>query len=211
MPKSSPVQRESTSAQRRILDAAVRLFGERGTTEVSVSELAEAAGVARGTIYNNIKSPETLFSEVAASLGEEMNRRVAATIADVEDPAMKLALGIRYYVRRAHEEPHWGRFIIRFGLNEDALQRLWQGPPTQDVVSGFAAGRYKFRQEQLPSVMSLIGGSVMGALFLVLQGRVTWRDAGSNCAELVLRALGIPSRQARAMATVDLPPLPKLP
>ena len=52
-------------AQRRIHDAAIRLFAEQGNHRVSVSDLAQAAGVARGTIYNNIETPEYLFEQVS--------------------------------------------------------------------------------------------------------------------------------------------------
>lgn len=200
-----------TAAQRRIYDAATRLFAERGVTAVNVSDLAEAAGVARGTIYNNGVSIESLFTEVAAHLADEMNRRVAASFEEVEDPALRIALGIRHYLRRAHEEPDWGRFIARFGLTPEMMQKLWSGPPTRDLMAGLDAGRFKFRLEQLPSAIAMIGGSVMSSLFLVLHGHQTWREAGSHCAELVLRGLGITPKQAAQLARAELPPLPKLP
>lgn len=200
-----------SSAQRRIYEAATRLFAEKGVTTVNVSDLADAAGVARGTIYNNLGSIEALFTEVAAYLADEMNRRIAAASVNIEDPAMRLALGLRHYLRRAHEEPDWGRFIARFGLAPEMIDKLWNGPPAHDLIAGLASKRFKFRQEQLPSALAMMGGSVMASLFLVLQGHVTWRDAASNCAELVLLGLGIAPKQARQLATVQLPPLPKLP
>ncbi len=39
-----------------IYEAVVRLFAQRGTTHTNVSELAQAAGLARGTIYNSLRS-----------------------------------------------------------------------------------------------------------------------------------------------------------
>ena len=50
-----------TPAQVRIHRAAMQLFAENGGRQVTVSELAAAAGIARGTIYNNFESPEQLF------------------------------------------------------------------------------------------------------------------------------------------------------
>jgi len=50
---------------------------------------------------------------------------------------------------------------------------------------------------------------VLGAIYLVREGLRTWRDAGSDCAELVLRALGLSEEQARALATAELLPLPE--
>ncbi len=196
-------------AQARIHRAALELFAEKGATQVTISELAQAAGIARGTIYNNLKSPEALFENVAAQLADEMHQRVVASYAGVEDPAQRLANGIRQFIRRAHEEPHWGRFINRFAFSNQSLQGLWAGPPMRDVLLGISQHRYDFRQEQLPAVISLIAGSTLSAMFLVLEGHRTWREAGSDTAELVLRAMGIAPEQARQIATAELPPLPE--
>jgi len=198
-------------AQARIHRAALELFAEKGATQVTISELAQAAGIARGTIYNNLKSPEALFENVAAQLADEMHQRVVASYAGVEDPAQRLANGIRQFIRRAHEEPHWGRFINRFAFSNQSLQGLWAGPPMRDVLLGIGAQRYDFRQEQLPAVIAVIAGSTLSAMFLVLEGHRAWREAGSDTAELVLRALGVGPEQARRIATVELPPLPEAP
>jgi AcrR family transcriptional regulator len=194
--------------QKRIHDAAIQLFAEKSVEEINVSELAQIAGVARGTIYNNLASVESLFEDVASHLSAEMNDRVARSASPDTPPAERLANGIRLYIRRAHEEPHWGSFIVRYAASNLTLQKMWSGPPMQDVLSGLASETYSFRQEQLPSVMGMIGGSVLIATLLVVQGHKTWRDAGSDMAELVLRALGVPAEEARAIAIMELPPLP---
>lgn len=197
-----------TPAQQRIHDAALRLFAERGVTQVNVKELAQAAGVARGTIYNNLPNPEGLFEEVAAQLAADMNARATDSFNGVKDPALRFSIGIRLYVRRAHEEPHWGRFMTRFAFSASALQHLWQGQPVKDLMAGIQSGRYHLRPEQLPSAVSLLAGSVLGAMFMVQEGIKTWRDAGSDAAELVLVALGVPRAEARQLAVADLPALP---
>lgn len=197
-----------TAAQARIHRAALQLFAEKGATQITVSELAQAAGIARGTVYNNVPSPETLFARVASELAAEMTARVVASFTQSDEPPQRLANGIRFFIRRAHEEPHWGRFISRFAFNNDSLQSFWVGPPMRDVLEGLAQRRYDFRPEQLPSAMAMIAGSVLSSMFLVLEGHRTWRDAGSDTAELVLRGLGVDADDARRLSTADLPPLP---
>lgn len=196
-----------TAAQARIHQAALRLFAEKGSTGVTMSELALAAGVARGTVHNNLDSPEALFSTVAAQLSSEMHQRVVASFKGIEDPAHRLANGIRFFVRRAHEEPHWGRFINRFAFSNESLQGMWAGPPTQDVLHGMSQRRYDFPQEQLPAVIAMIAGTTLSAIFLVLEGHRAWREAGSDAAELVLRALGVSAEEARTLSRAELPPL----
>jgi hypothetical protein len=71
-----------------------------------------------------------------------------------------------------------------------------------------ASDKYSFRQDQLQSAMGMIGGSVLFAALLVLQGHKTWRDTGSDMAEFVLRALGVPAEVAQTIAVQELPLLP---
>lgn len=196
-----------SAAQRRIHQAALRLFAEKGNSQVSVSELAEAAGVARGTIYNNLDSTDHLFERVASQLADEMNQRVVASYAGIEDPARRLSTGIRLYVRRAHEEPHWGRFLTHFSFRSGSLATFWQGPAVKDVRLGLDQNRYTFRPDQMYGAAGLIAGTTLSAILLVLEGMRTWRDAGSDAAELTLRALGVGTDEARRLAAFELPPL----
>lgn len=194
--------------QKRIHAAALRLFVEKNVGDVNVSELAQIAGVTRPTIYNNLKSVESLFEDVASQLSAEMNDRVGRSATPDMDPAQRMANGIRFYVRRAHEEAHWGGFIARYATSTGTLQEMWKGAPMIDVLGGFAAKRFSFREDQLAGVMGMIGGTVLSAMVLVLDGHRGWRDAGSDAAEMVLRALGVPPGEALEFATKELPVLP---
>jgi AcrR family transcriptional regulator len=197
-----------TIAQNQLHQAAMRLFAERGVTQTTVSHLAEAAGVARGTVYNNFKSVESLFEEVATQLTTEMSVRMAAIPNQSTDPARRLANGIRVFVRRAHEDPPWGRFLVRFGSTTPTLRGLLEGAPTNDLKLGIELGRFHLRADQLATAVAVMSGSVLAAIMLVLEGHRTWRDAGADTAELFLRALGVTADEARSLATSELPRLP---
>lgn len=198
-----------SSSQSRIHKAALRLFAERGSTVITVSELAEAARVARGTIYNNGLSPDSLFEDIASQLSEEMNSRIIKSLAGETDPAQRLANGMRMYIRRAHEEPDWGKFICKFAFSNQAMLGLWTGQdsPVPDVMEGITNQRYAFRQEQLTSVVAMIAGSVLTSIFMVLEGHKTWRDIGSEIAELTLIALGLNAEEAYDLSRKPLPNL----
>src|ERR1700751_125038 len=88
----------TTPTDRRINAAAVRLFTTKGTTQLTVSELAQEANVARGTLYRNVGSVEELFDRIVAEFTTDLHRRVAATFAGIEDPAARAAPGIRPWV-----------------------------------------------------------------------------------------------------------------
>jgi len=195
------------SAQRRIHAAALRLFAERDITQISVSDLAAEAGVARSTVYNNVGRSGHLFDEVAAQLIHEMGERVAQTLDTEEDVAQRLAFGIRYYLRRAYEDPLWGRFINRFALSSASLYALLASDATRHLETGIARGRYRLATEQLPSAVGMIAGSVVAAIQLIVEGHQTWRTLGSQTAELVLIAFGVPADEAKLLANRPLPNL----
>ncbi len=194
-------------ARARIYQAAIRLFAESGRGEVTVSELADAAGIARGTIYNNIKAPENLFGEVASSLAHEMIQRTEATMRAIDDPAERIATGMRLFVRRAHEEQDWGRFLTRFALENAALSDMMREPPAKDIRTAIKAQTFSAGEEAIPALVSMLTGTTVAAMSAVIQGDQAWRKGGSDAAELFLRACGASPADAHRLSTRDLPPL----
>lgn len=68
------------SAERhgRIVAAATRLFAERPYGQVHMSEIAQAAGVAKPTLYRYFATKEALFLEVLEDMMGELVTRVGA-------------------------------------------------------------------------------------------------------------------------------------
>ena len=195
------------STQVRLRDAAMRLFAERGVAQVSIRDLAEAAGVARGTIYNNFPSVETLFEAIATQLTSAMQERIEQTAQGVDDPARRLSNGVRLFIRQAHEEPSWGRFVVRFGASTPTLRELLNGALAKDLAAGMQSGRFSLRPGQVESAVAVLSGGVLAAMSMVLEGHRTWRDSGADTAEFVLRAVGVDPKEARELASGDLPPM----
>jgi AcrR family transcriptional regulator len=74
-------------AQRRLIEAAFRLFSEpRGYYSVTVSEIAAAAGVAKGSFYRHFPSKEALFTAVVESLCRDTAERFAEAAATLGGP-----------------------------------------------------------------------------------------------------------------------------
>lgn len=64
--------------RRRIITAASELFAEQGYTGTSMDQIAEAAGVSKGTIFYNYKNKSDLFEQLiraaVLTIAEEMDR-----------------------------------------------------------------------------------------------------------------------------------------
>lgn len=189
----------------------MQLFADQGVTKVTVSELAAAAGMARGTIYSNVPDIDSLFEEVAAELVRDMVERVMLGFGGIDDPARQLAIGVRLYIRRAHEEPLWGRFMTRFALSTASLQAVLTSDPAANLQRGVENARYRIRPEQLPAMIGMLTGSTLAAMLPVLEGFGTWREIGADTAELLLVVLGLEREEAQQLARMELPVLPVLP
>jgi AcrR family transcriptional regulator len=74
--------------RRRLLDAATQMFCERGL-DVSVGEIAQQAGVGRGTLFRNFPSKEHL---IAAIVVERMRESISRGRAALEAPDAGQAL-----------------------------------------------------------------------------------------------------------------------
>ena len=66
---SSRRARKKAESRERILAAAIRIFSERGIEEATVDEIASAADVGKGTIYNYFQTKEEIV--VAFLIGIE--------------------------------------------------------------------------------------------------------------------------------------------
>lgn len=88
MPGERALRADAERNRRRVLDAAEALFSERGL-EVGVAEIAERAGVGRGTLFRNFPSKEAL---IAAIVVERMSQAVtrARTLLEAPDPGEAL-------------------------------------------------------------------------------------------------------------------------
>jgi AcrR family transcriptional regulator len=70
----------SAATQQALIQAARRLWGERGYAEVSTPEIAAAAGVTRGAMYHQYADKAALFRAVIEAMDQELIERMEAAV-----------------------------------------------------------------------------------------------------------------------------------
>lgn len=96
----------------RIIAAAARFFGEKGYHNTTTAEIAEAAGVAAGTIYIYFSSKEELLVAVFEEfLGVHMER-LREGVARENDPVSKVRRLISLGLELMEENPDSARIFL---------------------------------------------------------------------------------------------------
>ncbi len=90
-------QRERQRHKQEILDAAMKLFAEKGYHNVSMNEIAAEAEFATGTLYNFFASKEALYEEIMAQCAERVLGQ-ALPVLDAGDERDRIAGFIRQSV-----------------------------------------------------------------------------------------------------------------
>lgn len=73
------------STKDKILDAALEVFSEKGFHSATVDEIAEQAGLGKGTLYRYFANKETLFNELVRLRLEELERNAWAVFDGQDD------------------------------------------------------------------------------------------------------------------------------
>jgi AcrR family transcriptional regulator len=84
-----PERRRAADFDQRILQAAHKLFTERGVEEVNMYQIAQEAGIGQGTLYRRYAHKGELILDL---LQESVQRSLQDMQADVQDPSAGSAL-----------------------------------------------------------------------------------------------------------------------
>src|SRR6476660_1331426 len=94
-------RRRMPAGERRaaILDAAMRVFADRGYHGSSIDEIAGEAGVSKALIYEHFASKQELYGELIARNARDLTQRVAGALSgvEVESTAERLATGLEAF------------------------------------------------------------------------------------------------------------------
>jgi AcrR family transcriptional regulator len=102
-----------------ILAAAREVLGRRGFAEMTMEEIAGAAGVAKGTLYLYFQSKDELIQALITQVGELMLQDIEAIVEASDPPPEKIrrvaSLLLDYLVRERPLFPAYARDLLREG------------------------------------------------------------------------------------------------
>jgi AcrR family transcriptional regulator len=116
----------AATTQGRILEAATRLFAERGYHAVGMRELADAVGIRPASLYNHCASKQELLFTIAHGTMTELREGAEAAIAGQPDARARLRAWVIWHV--TYHARHRARARVTDGqfraLDDDRLQAV---------------------------------------------------------------------------------------
>lgn len=125
-----PAQQERSRATRkRILDAAERVFAEKGYDRASLAAIASAAGCSVGAVYARFKDKDALFFSIAETYTQEARKKLPLleTLAGTSRDEV-----IRLFVLRTAES-----FRKHRGLYRAIIECGFENPGVMDAMLAF--------------------------------------------------------------------------
>lgn len=185
----------------RLLTSAVRIGGEKGPAALTIDDIVIGADVARGSFYKYFPSIDALLDEVATQIANELIRMAEPVVQGLDDPAERVACGIRLVSRTAAERPTVAAFFVRLGWPDVGHPGILLDFVRRDLAAGIAQQR--FMPMPITLALNIVAGAVLGATQCMLHADCA-DDFAEQTAAAALRALGIASDEARHIASHDL-------
>jgi AcrR family transcriptional regulator len=159
----------------QIIDTARQMIGERGTTEVSMDEIATEAGVARSTLYVYFANRDDLLRACVQSMYDTIKDTVVEMFEDTAPPLDRLRAVIGGVLERIDESPAFFRLAMATQATSGAAGSAAVGGALMmigldmmrlldDIISaGMDSGLFRADLDK-DGAVTLIGQQIYGAL-----------------------------------------------
>ena len=128
-----PRRGERREQQRqRILDAARTVFFRDGFMPANLDEVAQRAGVAKGTLYRYFENKAELYVAVLSANGDVFERKMRETLVPDLDAAEQLRRLARFYVDHWTAHPEY--FQIFWALENESVIGALPAPVVTQVT-----------------------------------------------------------------------------
>jgi AcrR family transcriptional regulator len=188
--------------KQQLLDAAARLFAERGYENTRVIDIVRAAGVAKGLFYWYFDNKEALFAELAETIRLELRREQRHAMDPDAPPLVRIRQGTEASVQFMAAHAHFFSLLEVEGRNFTEVLRRGSDQHVSDLLAIIREGqRLGHIREEDPRLLALgVVGIVGHFSHFHRTGRISvpLDELGAFVARFVVRSLAADSDLAGA-------------
>jgi AcrR family transcriptional regulator len=156
---------QGVERKQQLLDAAARLFAERGYAQTRIVDICREAGVAKGLFYWYFETKEQVFRDLAGDLRQRLRRAQAAAMDPDADPLVQLRQGAEASVRFMAAHAQAFALVAVENVDREFVEDIRRGTEIHAddseriVQAGIAAGLIRDEQPRLLaySVLATVG------------------------------------------------------
>ena len=175
--KLSRREREKIRHKEEVLDAALKLFSDKGFHNVSMQEIAEESEFGVGTLYNFFESKETLFEELINSTGKHVIRDFSEIMDRPGNEKDRLEGFIRHQPKLQEKHGEVIKlFVSELGIKGSKLSKIHCGSNVRKVLDS--------------KIEQLIGQGIHKGLFRPVDPAITAKALGSIVETLIFETTG---------------------
>lgn len=201
MPRHKYAERNQVMSETRrlLLEAATAEFAREGYDGANINRISQAAGFAKGTVYNYFPSKRALMLALIDEIAASHHQFVAGQVGQEEDPVLRLQRFFQAGLEWIRLNLAQGRVMLTMmnGPDMEFKQQMWAGyQPMFQLISGeiLALGMEQgvFRKEDPMTTAGLLMTLYLG-IGTAVDGEGRSHLAPEWVAEFVLHGLRGPA------------------
>lgn len=183
------VSRDRTDKHELILEAAIRVFAQKGFHGARISDVADEAGVADGTIYLYFKNKDDLLLSIFEEKMDLLLAGLGEALAGVHDPLDQVRVFARYHFKQVQEHRELAEVLqieLRLSnkfMKEYRPQKLWEylGVFAEIVRVGQERGQIRTDIDPFMAMWAFFGAmDEMSMQFILARHRKFSLDAAAD-------------------------------
>jgi len=179
----------------QLVAAGVAVLAERGEA-LTISDVTSRAQVSNGTFYNYFTDRDELIDALVQHSLAALAASASGDTAEM-DPALRFAVATGRVLKRAAEDPTWGRAVLRLSDHRRSFPREVGRFLKVDLAAGCEQGRFDFGPDEI--TLDAVTGLIAMTIRRIVRG-----EAGpghvKRVVERAFRQIGIEAAEAVRLA-----------
>ena len=168
-----------------LISACGDLLGKYPIDAITINNIVESAGVAKGSFYNHFTDKESLALTVSTAIREEVELQVIESNKNVTDPAYRIARGVCNHIKLAVENPQRATVMLRSPQLATSSEYSLNKNIQRDILEGIESGRFSPRCEEAGLI------HVMGVTITTMLRVIEQRHSADEAIDLTTRVFAL--------------------